>query len=250
MNDLAILDDPFDLSLGAVDLASGNFLHPLLHRAFINQDLIFALIRVAPDSAKTFFLFRGPARIEMSASGRVTFRFKGSVTIPFPEGMQFPKPDLATGYVNTGKQAVLDPFLWIHAIPDCENAKIKQGNGDKVLASTGDRFSYRYEIPADPAKHKPVFEYENHSQKGKYRMHTLAWVAFSNSGGSIPDSKDCDTVTFGGFGTWSKDGIESPDQAAAQFSTSTERQYVGIQIGEGFVSNVNTKPPLAKDALP
>jgi hypothetical protein len=38
--------------------------------------------------------------------------------------------------------------------------------------------------------------------------------------------------------------------AAVQISTSKEKPYVGIQIGGGFVSNVNTKPLNIKDALP
>src|SRR5262249_42004560 len=239
LNDLAILDDPFDISVGAVDLATGKLLYPMLHRAFINQDLIFALIRVAPDSAKTFFLFRGPSKLERGANGQPVYRFKGSIRIPFPQGMQFPKPDLATGYVNRGKEAFLDPFLWIHAIQDDEGAKaIGEGSARDVLASTGDRFSYRYVIPADPKNREAIFEYENHSQSGKYQMHSLAWVGFSNSGASGFEADECDTLTFTGFGTWSKDGVDSLQQAAVQISTSPEKPYVGIQIGGGFVSNV------------
>jgi len=57
LNDLAILDDPFDLSVGALDLQTGKLIHPLLHRAFINQDLLFALLRVEPRTPKKLFLF-------------------------------------------------------------------------------------------------------------------------------------------------------------------------------------------------
>ena len=251
LNDLAILDDPFDISVGSVDLATGKMLHPLLHRAFINQDLIFALIRVAPDSAKTYFLFRGPAKLEKGPNGQPIYRFIGEVNIPFPAGMQFPQPDLATGYTNLGKEAFLDPFLWIHAIKDDEaQYAVKQGNASNVLASIGDRFSYSYVITNDPARHRVSFEYENHTQQGKFRMHSLSWVGFSNSGAARATPQEYDTVTFTCFGIWSKDGVNSPQQAAVQISTSPERPYVGIQIGGGSVSNVNTKPPNPKDASP
>jgi hypothetical protein len=59
-----------------------------------------------------------------------------------------------------------------------------------------------------------------------------------------------DTVTFTGFGVWSKDGVDSIQQAAVQISTSPVAPYVGIQIGSGYVSNVDTKPDNADDALP
>lgn len=251
LNDMAILDDPFDISVGSVNLATGKLLQPLLHRAFVNQDLIFALIRVAPESAKTFFLFRGPAQLEKGVDGQLVYRFKGSINIPFPPGMQFPQPDLATGFTNLGKEAFLDPFLWIHAIQDgAAGYAIKQGSATDVLASTGDRFSYRYSIPGDARHHKASFEYENNSQQGKFRMHSSAWIGFSNSGTSRAEAGEYDTVTFTGFGIWSKDGLNSSQQAAVQISTSPEKPYVGIQIGGGFVSNVNTKPPNPKDALP
>jgi hypothetical protein len=252
LNDLAILDDPFDISVGAVDLKTGEIVGQLLHRGFINQDLIFALMRVAPETAKTFFLFRGPAVIQKGADGQPVFRFQGSIKIPFPLGTKFPKPDLSDAFVNRGKDATLDPFLWIHAIQDGRPSPnfVKQGGAAKVTASTGDVFSYSFKIPGDPTRHQAHFEYTNHSQGGSFRMHSLAWVGFSNSGASKSRSGEFDTVTFGGHGIWSMNGSEFPEQASVQVSTSPERPYAGIQIGGGFVSNVNTKPPNAQAALP
>jgi hypothetical protein len=57
-------------------------------------------------------------------------------------------------------------------------------------------------------------------------------------------------VTFAGFGIWSKDGVDSIEQAAVQISTSPVAPYVGIQIGSGYVSNVDTKPDNPDDARP
>ena len=62
-NDLAILDDPFDLALGAVDLKTGRLLNEMLHRGFINLNIIYALLRVEPRTPKSSFFFRGPGMV-------------------------------------------------------------------------------------------------------------------------------------------------------------------------------------------
>jgi hypothetical protein len=254
LDDLAIIDDPFDVSVGAVDLRTGRFVNELLHRGFINQDLIFALLRVEPRTPGSSFLFRGPAVLEKGPGGEPVFRFKGEVFIPYPEGFFFPTPNLTTGF-PIGPNSRLDPFLWLHAIPDQRAGDyVKTGEGRDITSSAGERFSYRYSIPNDQTKHRATFEFENHTQQGKFRMHSLAWVGFTNSQGSQDSgsrrSVAYDTLSFTCFGVWSKDGVETLVQASAQFSTSSERPYVGIQIDSGIVSNVNTKPPNIKDALP
>ena len=233
-----------------MDLRTGRFVNELLHRGFINQDLIFALLRVEPRTPGSSFNFRGPALLEKGAGGSTVFRFLGSVFVPYPEGFLFPKPNLTTGF-PVGPDSRLDPFLWLHALQDAPAKDyVKRGGERDVTSSTGERFSYRYEIPSDPAKHKAVFEYENHSQQGKFSLHSLAWVSFNDSQGAGGKKGEHDTVSFTGFGVWTKDGVETLVQAAAQFSTSRQRPYVGIQIDSGDVSNVNTKPPDIKDAQP
>jgi hypothetical protein len=250
LDDLAILDDPFDIAIGMVDLKTGRFINELLHRGFINQDLIFALLRVEPRTPKDSFYFRGPARLEKGTDGKMTFRFQGVVRVPYPEGFLFPNPNLTTG-IPIGPNSVLDPFLWIRAIGDDTTARaIKAGGADNVLSSAGERFSYRYRIPGDPAQETAMFEYENHTQEGAFRLHSLSWVGFSNSLGSISKPGEYDTVTFTGFGVWRKNGMESLQQAAAQISTSPITPYVGIQIDRGDVSDVNTKPEDEKLARP
>jgi hypothetical protein len=255
LDDLAIIDDPFDVSVGAVDLRTGRFINELLHRGFINQDLIFALLRVEPRTPGSSFLFRGPAVLENGPGNQPLFRFKGEVFIPYPEGFLFPTPNLTTGF-PIGANSRLDPFLWLHAIPDQRAGDyVKTGEGREITSSAGERFSYRYSIPNDQSKHQAMFEYENHTQQGKFRLHSLAWVGFTNSNGAESrsgshKSVEYDTLSFTCFGIWSKDGVETLLQASAQFSTSRKRPYVGIQIDSGIVSNVNTKPPNIKDALP
>lgn len=255
LDDLAIIDDPFDISVGAVDLRTGRFINELLHRGFINQDLIFALLRVEPRTPGSSFLFRGPAVLEKGPGDEPLFRFKGEVFIPYPEGFLFPSPNLTTGF-PIGPQSRLDPFLWLHAIPDQRAGDyVKTGEGRNITSSAGEQFSYRYSIPNDQSRHSAFFEFENHTQQGKFRMHSLAWVGFTNSSGSSGKSTsgksvEYDTLSFTCFGVWSKDGVDTLFQASAQFSTSPARPYVGIQIDSGTVSNVNTKPPNIKDALP
>ncbi|MCA1632290.1 MAG: hypothetical protein LC802_00895 [Acidobacteria bacterium] len=250
LDDLEIIDDPFDISVGAVDLRTGRFLTQLLHRGFISQDLFFALLRIEPRTPQSSFFFRGPSVLEAGANGQLVFRFEGEVHIPYPEGFLFPEPNMATGFA-AGPNSTLDPFLWIHAIQDSDAPRMfKQGGARHVLSSMGARFSYSYKLPSDPTRQKPSFEYENHSQEGKFRMHSLAWVGFGHSNSSGRASGEYDTVTFTGFGVWSKGGSHTVQQATVQISTSPQRPYVGIQIDGGNVSDVNTKPTNIKDALP
>lgn len=250
LDDLAILDDPFDLAIGMVDLQTGRFINELLHRGFINQDLIFALLRVEPRTPKDSFYFRGPARLERNSDGRMVFRYQGVVRVPYPEGFLFPNPNLTTG-IAIGPNSVLDPFLWIRALEDDAAAQaVKEGRGDNVLSSAGERFSYRYRIANDRGREAALFEYENHTQQGRFRLHSLAWVGFSNALGAVPRPGAYDTVTFTGLGLWHKDGVESWQPAAVQVSTSPVTPYVGIQIGSGDVSDVNTKPENEQQALP
>jgi hypothetical protein len=250
LDDLAILDDPFDIAIGMVDLKTGRFMNDLLHRGFINQDLIFALLRVEPRTPKDSFYFRGPARLEKGTGGEMVLRFQGIVRVPYPEGFLFPNPNLTTG-IPIGSNSVLDPFLWIRAIGDDTTARaVKEGRADGVLSSAGERFSYRYRVSGDPAQEAAMFEYENHTQQGAFRLHSLSWVGFGNSLGSLSKPGEYDTVTFTGFGLWHKDGVESLQQAAVQVSTSPITPYIGIQIGSGDVSDVNTKPMDEHTALP
>jgi hypothetical protein len=250
-NHLAILDDPFDIALGALDLKTGRLLNEMLHRGFINLNVIYALLHVEPRTPKSSFFFRGPARLQRGADGQLVFRYEGEAIVPYPADYEFPEPDLSTSFTVRGLSR-LDPYLWIRATQD-GNATyyVKEGEAkDVVSPSTGERFSYRYVIPGENSPHPAAFEYDNHTQQGSFRMHGLTWVGFSNSLTSQSPAGEYDTVTFAGFGVWRKNGVERVEQAAVQISTSPVTPYVGIQIGSGFVSNVDTKPEHEEDALP
>jgi hypothetical protein len=250
-NDLAVLDDPFDFSLGAVNLKTGRLLNEMLHRGFINLNIIYALLRVEPRTPKSSFFFRGPAWFQKGRHGQLALRYQSEVLVPYPGGFKYPTPNLTTT-VTVLSPSRLDPYLWIRAVQDGHVPHyVKEGQAQDVLAtSTGERFSFRYVISGDPGTHPAQFEYVNHTQKGAFRLHSLTWVGFGNSLASQLPPGEYDTVTFAGFGIWSKDGVDSIEQATVQISTSPVAPYVGIQIGSGYVSNVDTKPDNPDDARP
>jgi hypothetical protein len=249
-NDVSLLVDPFDRPLGVVDLKTGRLLNEMLHRGFINLNIIYALLHVEPRTPQSSFFFRGPAWFQKGSNGQLVFRYRSAVFVPYPTGFKYPTPNLTTAF-TVQSPSRLDPYLWIRAEQDSATTYyVKEGQTKDMFAtSTGDRFSYSYVISSDPRKRPAKFEYVNHTQKGSFRLHSLNWVGFSNSLASQARQGEYDTVTFAGFGVWSKDGVDSLEQAAVQISTSPFTPYVGIQIGAGYVSNVDTKPENPDDAL-
>jgi hypothetical protein len=239
---VGLIEDPFDLPIGAVDRNTGALLGELTHRGFIDQNLFFALVRVEPRTPRSSFYFRGPACFERGSHGQLIYRFNGTVHIPYPEGFKFPSPDLTTSYV-AGPDSALDPFMRIQAM--CGGGQpqaVKKGGAEMVIASNGNSFSYRYSIPRDATRGKAKFEYTNHSQAGSFQMCSLAWSRFTHSRGPVHRQGEYDTVTFAGFGTWSKGPPDKLYVATVQVSTARECPYTSIQIDNGLVSNVNIKP--------
>ena len=257
LNDLAVIDDPFDLSVAAIDVRTGETLQPLLNRGFINQDLLFALLRVEPRTPKASFFFRGPAALSQGSSGQV-FSFVGQVHIPYDAGylsagaadqspLLFPDPNLATAFPVIGGGS-LDPYLWMWAVQhDRAGAVSKAGEADHAVSSRGEVFSFYFALPGDACETTSAFWYENHTQQGSFKMHSLAWVDFGHSNGG----ESVDTVTFSGFGVWTKNGLEVVTQASAQFFYSAGISYVGIQIGAGGgISNANFIAPATAFPVP
>ena len=91
-----------------------------------------------------------------------------------------------------------------------------------------------------------------HQAKGlEWPVVIIPWV----SDGRFPtdlavDPQDDRTVfiTFGGFGTWSKD--KDVHQVSVHISTAEDEPYVGIQVDGGTTSNVNTKPEDIEATIP
>jgi hypothetical protein len=243
MHGVCFVDDPFEFSIGSVDLKTGRFLGPLLYRGFIVQDMLLALMALEPRTPKSSFYFRGPAAFEKDASGQTVFSFNGTVRVPYPEGFGFPRPDLKSTF-TVGPNSALDPYLYIQAMdgiaPPPEG---KAGGARNVLASNGQRFSYNYSIPGYSAGKPASFEYANETTGGTFRMGSLVWVNFSNGGRACPPG-ECEVVTFTAIGLWSQD-TQRPHMATVQISTNAAMPYVSILIDGGMISNVNTKPAKA-----
>ena len=243
------LDDPMDVAVGAVNLKTGRLLADFMRRGMVGQDLFMALLEVEPRTPQESFQFRGPAWFEKDERGQSIFRYKGLVTILYPEGFLFPAPDLKSGFAS-GPGSILDPFYWIQAMHQGEEKDfVKKGSKENVEASTGDMFSMKYEVSNKPGQ-KAMFEYTNHTQEGTFTMHKLSWVDFSNSMTSTAKEGSYDTVTFTGFGTWSKDDTPISRTGSVQISTNRQAPYITIQIDGGFLSNVNTKPQDIEEVRP
>jgi hypothetical protein len=239
-------DDPFELSIGSVDVRTGRVVGNLLFRGFIVQNVIQRLLVVEPRTPKTSWLMRGGAAFHRDPSGQTVFGFGGADRIPYPEGYAFPQSDLK-GVYYAGPNSQLDPYIYLQAMEGLAPPPSgKSGSAEGVAASNGQRFSYSYAIPADPASKPAAFEYRNETTGGAFHMDSLVWVSFSNSNGA-GCADGCEVVTFTGIGVWDQDP-STPRVATVQISTAPDLPYVTIQIDGGAISNVNTKPP--KTVLP
>lgn len=253
MEKISLPDDPFDIALGAVDLETGCTFSDFLHRAFIEQDVINALMRIESRVRHTSFFFRGPGVFETSSSNSLIYRFWGDEILPYPAGLAYPQPDFTSSYfAQLG--ATLNPYLWIRAMEDVRpGAYTAEGNFKRIVAANRDEFSCEYRIPADSSRKDFHFRYENHTQAGVFTLHTLTWVGFGKSAIVNGSQSGFDTITFSGFGIWEKNGVKSLEQVAAQIwknSASALSPYIGIQVSSGDVSNVDLRPINPDDAHP
>jgi hypothetical protein len=247
--DVLLLEDQFDLAMGAVDVSTGRFLGPLLYRGVPAQTLLSAIIdRNVPRIPLDTFRFRGPAAFEKGTDGQTVFRYDGEIFLIF-EDFTFPTPDYgnpAVGFI-TGPGSVLNPFFKVQAMRVADpHDVVKRSSGDNITSSFQERFSYQFEIPCDPTERSSSFEFTNHTRGGTFTMDRLASVSCINSRSSKAAPGDYDTVTFTGFGSWSGDpeGEETIRAASVQAHLDAEEPYISILIDGGLTDNVNTKPSL------
>ncbi len=252
MKGVCWVDDPFEVSLGSIDLKTGKVIGGFLFRGFIVQDVLLTLLALEPRTPKASWYMRGPAAFERDPSGQTVFGFSGGVRVAYPEGFGFPRPDLKSVY-KVGPGSALDPYFYLQAMDGVAPPPGgKSGSARRVTASNGQRFSYNYAIPGYPSGKPAAFEYVNETTGGTFRMGSLVWVSFGNANRAAgPGEVDC--VTFTGIGLWSHD-MSGPHMCCVQISTAPEHPYVSILIDGGMVSNVNTKPatavlPIAEPAL-
>jgi hypothetical protein len=248
MDDITYLDDCLDIAVGAVDVRTGKVLGLLLRRGIITTNWLLAMVRIETRTPKSTFQFRGRASFEQGVNGQMVFRYDGKLHIPFPEGFKFPAPDLKNSFI-IGPDSALEPFvrwqgMWSPGAP----RQAVSGSADHMTASTGEQFSYRYEISADGSR--ASFEYTNHAKSATFRMQGLTWVGHINSRTASSAPGESDTVSFAGFGTWTADRSGDPHIASVQVSTSKRFPYLTILIDGGRIDSVNTKPANVEDTLP
>ncbi len=242
---VALTDDPFDVPVGELNLKTGQIEGGLLWRTFWNQSLLLAILadnngRILPQS----FFLRGPALFQKGPNGETMFRYDATEFRPF-EGFVFPAPDYSdTAHEFTaGIGSVLTPFFRMQgALPTDTPVAVMSDSQSNVLSSFGDRFSFDYSIPCDPAGKTASFVYTNMNatKGGTFKMVNLVSVSCTNSLTAIVPVGTYNTVAFTGFGTWSKDS--NPHVATVQFSTAPDAPYISILIDGGQLSNVDTKP--------
>ncbi|MEQ1727243.1 MAG: hypothetical protein ABL982_02590 [Vicinamibacterales bacterium] len=246
MHGVAWVDDPFELSLGSIDLRTGRVLGTFQHRGFIVQNVLLKLIELEPRTPKSSWRMRGPAAFQRNGDGQTVFTFNGGDWIPFPEGFGFPKPDLQSCFV-VGPGSRLDPYFYLTASDGvAPPASGKSGEASGLVASNGQRFSYKYAFAGYSAGRPAMFEYTNEGLNATFRMGSLVWVSFTNRNRAA-EPGECDCVTFTGIGLWSTD-MKGPHMCTVSISTNAEHPYVSILIDGGQLSNVNTKP--SKGVLP
>jgi hypothetical protein len=243
-------DDPFNQSIGEVDLTTGIVLGNYIHRSFFSQSIFIALADVNPGIVPASLAFQGPLQFETDDNGEIVLRYNGDVGVAFA-GFVFPEYPFTTGsgYI-TGPGSQLDLFYrmqMMHPVDTPATSSIMTGSASGVVDSLLDTFSYSYSIPCSPVGQSSSFTYSNNNVSGKgtsagnFTMNALSSVQCTNSRGSTMKSGSYDTVTFSGYGSWSND--TSPHIVNAQFTSAPP--YIHIMIDAGQTSQANTKPAVA-----
>ena len=259
--------DPNNLPLGSIDLKTGRVRSELLARSFVVQKLFVNLTSVEPCTPGDSFNYQGPARFETGPGGELVFSFNGEVFIPYPKGFRFPcpSPDGRPAFLVV-RESRLDPFLRLQAMSgDQANKGVVAGGSKKApieaVSSIRQKFSYAFSIPCDPAAAGDAFfVYENFGGdpdedykdkdhgKGKFELTQLTYVRASNSRDSAAGEGEADSITFGGFGSWSED--DDLHQVSVHISIAEDEPYVAIQVDGSTTSNVNTKPTDIETTIP
>jgi hypothetical protein len=264
---VALVDEPFDLIHGAVNLNTGRVIGEMPYPSFFVQNLALALFaqndgRINPDAFPVKALQPLPGQpatdyglFEKGVNGQLVFRFSGTHKRSFFT-YRFPSPDLvkANSYLDLNPFATLDLFLRIQAVQTVDTPLVRlTGGASNVTSSLGDLFSYSYSFPCAPAGESFSFQYTNFNSGpsgGTFTMKRLASVKCFNTRTSTLPPGNYDTVSFSGFGTWSKDGPDDdPRFVSGQISISPQAPYVGILVfqkpdsdDDVVLSSANTKP--------
>jgi hypothetical protein len=270
LRNVVLVDEPYSFNHGMINLKTGRVLGEMVYPLFFGQSLASELFTENNGRVEKvpFFLVakdQGPnsptyALFEKNTNGETVFRYSGEHTRSFYTYL-FPAPSFIPSDAFTGGlNSTLDLFTRLQATHIAETPTgVLSGGGNNILSSLGDRFSYSYSIPCNPAGAPFSFTYTNNStgsNGGTFTMTRLASVSCINSRGSTLPPGNYDSVEFGGFGTWSKDAADAnPRFATVHISTAPGAPYVGVLVymdpdpsQNVILSCANTKP--AEKPLP
>jgi hypothetical protein len=268
LDKVAFVDEVFNFPQGAVNLKTGRVIGEMVYPSYYSQSLAEVLFaqndgRISFDP---FFLVASRpilgaqptmyALFEKGPNGELVFRYSAEHKRTFAT-YRFPSPDFvkANSFIS-GDNGSLDLFLRIQAISNtARGAGRIQGGAANVASSLGDRFTYSYSIPCDPAGASFNFEYTNNNSGksgGTFKMNRLASANCVSSRGTKLPAGQSDSVAFTGFGSWSKDPADSDPRFVAVFiNTNPDTPYIGILVFQNpdpnnnnivVLSSANTKP--------
>jgi hypothetical protein len=124
-------------------------------------------------------------------------------------------------------------------------------SGTGLVSSFKQVFDYSYSVSCNPGVSVGQFDYTNHdlsSSGGKYHMEDVASVTCTNSKYSTSAPGSYDTVSFTGYGTWSKDPTQGRHIVTVHASSQPGTPfYLSIQV-DGDLTKVELKPPA--DTIP
>ena len=243
---VALVDEPFGVIHGAIDLNTGRVIGEMEYPIFIGQSLAEALFaqNAGRISTDPFFLIAAQPRpgeaesnyalFQKGPNGETVFRYSGEHNRSFST-FRFPSPDLlfANSYIG-GPNAKLDIFVRVQAAhPIDQPTAVKTGSGSFV-SSLGDNVSFSFSIPCNAAGAPFSFTYTNGNSGasgGTFTMKSLAAVSCSNTLNSTAKPGDYDTINISGFGPWSKDASDAlPRFGTVNISLAPGAPYTGILV--------------------
>lgn len=243
---VAMVDEPFGLIHGAIDLKTGRVLGEMQYPILISQSLAEVLFaqNAGRISTDPFFLIatqpvgKEPestyALFQKGANGQTVFRYSGEHRRSFAT-FRFPSPDyiFANSFVG-GPNAKLDIFVRVQAAHPIDTPTAVKTGGGTFVSSIGDNVTYNFSMPCNPAGAPFTFTYTNNNRGasgGTFTMKSLAAINCSNSLNSTARPGDYDTLSFSGFGTWSKDAADAlPRFSTVSISLAQGAPYTGILV--------------------
>lgn len=118
--DLSLSSDPYKVSIGVFDVASGEVRCALL-RKYLFQDLMLQLMHVEPRTPSDSFAYLTTGRFR-DEEEHLALDLAGALFIPYPVGYNFPLPDGACTVAEEGSRLI--PFVRLAALEEAAFAPV------------------------------------------------------------------------------------------------------------------------------